>query len=124
EVSGKYDYAPQSYLVAGYAYTMEETSDTLRFNDSRLHRWFSSIQHSVTALTVASATVAYEPARLLGRRGQVDISERTWRIGAAITYLPNRRWTMSLNYDYDHVRSEDPFRKLRRGRVGLSAAYT
>ena len=124
EVSGKYDYTRRSFVAAGYTYALEETSDTLRFNDSRLHRFFTNVQQAVSALTVASASVTYEPARLQGRRGQADISEDAWRVGAAFSYLPTRNWTVSAHFDYDRVRSDDPFRQLRRERVGLSAAFT
>ncbi len=124
EISGKYDYTRRSFVAAGYTYTIEETSDTLRFNDSRLHRFFTNVQHAVSALTVASASVTFEPARLQGRRGQADITEDSWRLGAAFSYLPTRNWTVSAHVDYDRVRSDDPFRKLRRERVGLSAAFT
>jgi len=123
EVSGKYDYSQRSFLAAGYAYTLEETSDTLRFLDSRVHRLFANVQHAVTALTVASASATFEPARLHGRRFQADIDETTWRVGAAYTYLPSKNWSVSAHFDYDRVRSDDRFRSLRRQRVGLNVAY-
>lgn len=123
EFSGKYDYSQRSYAAAGYAYTLDETSDTLRFLDSRVHRLFANVQHAVSALTVASASATFEPARLYGRRFQADINEDTWRVGAAFTYQPNKNWTLSANVDYDRVRSDDAFRSLRRKRVGISVAY-
>ncbi len=124
EVSAKYDYTERSFLVGGLAYTIEETSDTTRFNDSKLYRGFASIQHALTALVVASGSVTYEPARLQGRRGQANLDERTLRGGAALSYLPTKNWTVSANLDYDRVRSDDPIRSLSRTRVGISAIYT
>ena len=78
---------------------------------------------AVSALTVASASVTFEPARLHGRRFQADIDERTWRVGAAYTYLPSKNWSLSAHFDYDRVNSDDRFRSLRRQRVGLNVTY-
>jgi len=124
EFSARYDYTERSFLVGGWVYTIEETSDTARFNDTKLHRGFVSIQHAVTAKIVASGSLTYEPARLQGRRGQVDLDERTLRGGAAVSYLPSRNWTVSANLDHDRVRSDDRVRSLSRTRVGISASYT
>ena len=124
EVSAKYDYAEKSFLTGGYAYTLEETSDPERFTDTKLHRLFVNIQHSLTPLIVASGSLTYEPGKLQGRRGIADISETAVRGGAALSYLPTRNWTLSAGYDYDRVRSDEPTRKLRRSRVALSATFT
>jgi opacity protein-like surface antigen len=124
EISAKYDYAEKSFLTGGYAYTLEETSDPERFTDTKLHRLFANVQHSLTPLIVASGSLTYEPARLQGRRGNPNISETSMRGGAALSYLPTRNWTLSAGYDYDRVRSDDPARKLRRNRVALSAIFT
>ncbi|MGH7947201.1 MAG: hypothetical protein ACREH8_01165, partial [Opitutaceae bacterium] len=123
EFSAKYDYTGKSFLTGGYAYTLEETSDPDRFNDTKLHRLFASVQHSLTPLIVASGSLTYEPATLQGRRGNPNISETAVRGGAALSYLPTRNWTLSAGYDYDHVRSDDPVRKLKRERVALSAIF-
>jgi predicted porin len=124
EFSAKYDYTERSFLAGGVVYTIEETSDTARFNDTKLYRGFVSIQHAVTAMIVASGSLTYEPAKLQGRRGQVDLDERTVRGGAAVSYLPTRNWSVSANVDYDRVRSDDRVRSLSRTRIGLSASYT
>lgn len=126
EISGKYDYTKDSFLVGGYAYTLEETSDTSRFSDSKLHRLFANVQHSVTALIVASGSLSYEPAQLQGRSsiGQRDVDEDTVRLGLALSYLPSKNWTVSASYDYDRVFSGEASRDLRRNRIGLSAIYT
>ncbi|MES2696653.1 MAG: hypothetical protein V4773_24505 [Verrucomicrobiota bacterium] len=123
EFSGKYDFSERSFLVGGYAYTLEETSDTLRFTDSKVHRLFTNVQHALTALIVASGSVTYEQAVLQGRRGVADLDEDTVRTGAAVSYLPNKNWTVSLSYDYDRVFSEEGPRDLKRHRVGLSGSY-
>lgn len=123
EFSAKHDYAPKSYLVGGYAYTLEETSDIVRFTDAKVHRIFGSVQHAVSALVVASGSVAYEPSRLQGRRALAGIDETTVRAGAALTWLPTKNWSASVTYDHDRVRSDDPSRRLRRARVALGATY-
>jgi hypothetical protein len=124
ELSGKYDYTERSFLLGGYAYTLEETSDTARFTDTQLHRFFVNVQHSVTALIVASGSLTYEPGELQGRRGVADVTERTVRFGGALSYLPTKNWTVSASYDYDRVRSDDPMRRMRRERVALNAIFT
>ncbi|HVU34479.1 MAG TPA: outer membrane beta-barrel protein [Opitutaceae bacterium] len=133
ELSAKYDYARKSYLSAGYVYTLDETSDPANYTDEKVNRFFVSVQHALTALIVASGSVDYEPAVLQGRRGtvvqgfQVDVpnlDETTTRVGGALSYVPNKNWTVSLSYDYDHVNSDNPFRNLVRHRVGLNASYT
>ena len=82
------------------------------------------MQHSVTALIVASGSVTYEPATLQGRGFNPNISEKSFRGGAALSYLPTKNWTLSASYDYDRVRSDAPSRNLRRQRVALSAVFT
>jgi hypothetical protein len=124
EISAKYDYTERSFFTAGYAYTLEETSDPERFTDAKLHRVFANVQHALTALIVASGSLTYEPATLQGRRGNPNISESTVRGGAALSYLPTKNWTLSAGYDHDRVRSDDPGRKLRRERIALSAIFT
>jgi hypothetical protein len=131
EASVKYDYAESSYLAGGYTYTLEESSDTARFTDTKVHRLFVSLQHRVTALITASASLIYEPSQLQGRRSvppfglaQPNIDEQTVRAGFALSYLPTKNWTLSASYDYDDTDSDDAARNLRRSRFGLSAAYT
>lgn len=124
ELSGKYDFAEKSYLVGGYAYTLEETSDTTRFTDSKVHRMFANVQRAVTALIVASGSVTYETAVLQGRRGESDLDEDTARIGVGLSYLPTKNWTISASYDHDRVFSEEGPRDLKRNRVGLTGSYT
>jgi hypothetical protein len=121
EVSGKYQYAPESFVVGGYAYTLEETSDTVRFNDTRVNRLFGTMQHSFTALIVGSSTVIFEPSQLQGKRGVPNLSETTFRGGVTLSYLPSARWTIAFSYDYDHVRSEEAARQMVRHRTGLNA---
>lgn len=131
EVSGKYDYAPESFVLGGYSHTLEETSDTARFHDSRVNRFFANLQHSITPLIVASGSILYEPSELQGRTrvvgaglGQPDVDEDTVRGGLALSYLSRKNWMISATYDYDRVWSGEASRKMRRERVGLSANYS
>lgn len=123
EFSAKHDYAPKSYLAGGYVYTLEETSDVVRFTDAKVHRIFGSAQHALSALVVASASVTVEPSKLQGRRGVADVDETTVRSGVALTYLPSKNWSASATFDLDRVRSDDPSRRLRRTRIALGATY-
>ncbi|MEO5960166.1 MAG: hypothetical protein ABIZ49_06585, partial [Opitutaceae bacterium] len=124
ELSGRFDYAAASFFAAGYGYTLDETSDTARFTDAKIHRFFANLQHRVTALIAASGSFSHEPSRLVGRRGQASIDETTTRLGAALSYLPTKNWTISATYDHDRVSSDDPIREMRRDRVGVSASYS
>lgn len=127
EFSGKYDLTERSFLVGGYVYTIEEVSDTVRFLDSKVHRFFANAQHAITPLIVVSGSATFEPAVLQGRRRglvtQPDVDEEAVRLGVAASYLPTPRWTLSVSYDYDRVNSDDAPRNLRRERVGLNAIY-
>ena len=123
ELSGKYDYAPKSFLVGGYAYTLEETSDLVRFTDTKVNRFFANVQHAVTALVFASGSFTYEPSQLQGRRGFADVDEETFRLGVALSYLPSKNWTVSGSFDVDRTDSDDAVRDLRRQRWALNATY-
>jgi hypothetical protein len=124
EFSGKYDYTEKSFLLGGFGYTLEETSDTARFNDTKVYRGFLTVQHAVTALITASASLTYEPSSLQGRRGQANVDEKTMRSGTALTYLPTKNWAVSATLDYDRVRSDDAARSMARTRIGVSAVYS
>ncbi len=124
ELSLKYDYAEASYLAAGYGYALEETSDTARFTDSQVHRFFLNAQHRFTALITGSVSLGYEPSQLQGRRGVSNVAEDTTRAGAALSYAPTKNWMVSATYDHDRVESDEATRNLRRERVGLSVSYS
>lgn len=128
EFSAKYEYnkiaEAKSFLAGGVGYSLEETSDPSRFNDSQVLRTFVNLQHAVTARIVASGSITYEPAELQGRRGQKNIDETGTRGGVALSYLAPKNWTISASYDHDRVRSDDIARKLQRNRIGLSAVYS
>jgi predicted porin len=123
EFSGKYDYADGSFLTGGYTYTIDEPSDTTRFNDSKVNRFFVNAQHTLTPLLVASGSLTYDSAILQGRRPLPNIAEDTTRLGVALSYLPTKHWTVSASFDDDHVNSDDASRRLDRQRFGLNAGY-
>lgn len=126
EVSGRYGYAEHSSLTGGYAYTFDEPSDTERFTDQKVNRFFVNVEHALTALIVASASFNYEPAVLQARRnaGIPDLDETATRAGLALSYLPTKNWIVTASYDHDRVRSDEPSRSVKRNRAGLSASYT
>lgn len=124
EFSMKYDYTETSFITGGYAYTLDETSDTIRFTDAKINRFFVNVQHSLSALIVASASVGWEPSQLQGRRTFANIDEDTTRLGVALSYLPRKNWSISASFDYDRVSSDDAARNLRRNRAGLSSTYS
>ncbi|MEY4378492.1 MAG: hypothetical protein RLZ85_373 [Verrucomicrobiota bacterium] len=121
ELSGKYAYAQRSFLVGGLGYSLEETSDTARFNDSRALRAFVTVQHAISALIAASGSVILEPATLQGRRGQANVDETTVRTGVTLSYLPTPTWMLAASLDLDRSDSDEAVRNLRRTRVSLNA---
>ncbi len=124
EFSAKYDYTEKSFFVAGFGYNLEETSDTARFNDTKAKRIFVNVQHSLTALIVASGSATYEPSTLQARRGFSNIDENTVRLGGALSYLPTKNWILTVSGDYDRTKSDDAVRNLKRKRAAISATYT
>jgi hypothetical protein len=124
EFSGKYDYADASFITGGYTYTLEESSDTARFTDTKVDRVFVNVQHTISPLLIASGSLTYEASVLQGRRTFANVNDHTIRGGVALSYLPNKHWTISFSYDDDHVTSDEAARKLDRERFALNAAYT
>jgi hypothetical protein len=138
EFSGKYSYAKESFFAAGYIYDLTETSDPIHFTDERTHHFFVNVQHALSARIVASASLDYEPGTLLGRAdfknvgpggnvvstGYPNVSETGTHDGLALSYLPNKNWTISATYDYDHVSSGLFFRQMDRSRGGVNATLT
>ena len=134
EVSGQYSYGEQSFITGGYGYSFDEASDPSRFTDQKVNRIFVNVQHAVTALIVASASIDYEPSVLQSTRayrqtavqtfGKTNLDETATRAGLALSYLPTKNWVISLNYDVDHTNSDDPARTTKRQRVGVSGSYT
>lgn len=126
EFSGRYAYAERSFLTGGVGYTIDESSDPDRFTDQKVTRYFVNVQHALTALIVASLSADYEPAELQARPPITtqDLSETVTRVGAALSYLPGKNWTISASYDLDHVESDDPSRTVVRHRAGMSVTYS
>jgi Putative beta-barrel porin 2 len=121
EATARYNYAPGSFVSLGYTYSTQETSDPITYSDERTNRMFINVQHSVTALIVASASLDYEPSHLIGRPGHANISEDMTAAGLALTYIPERNWTVSATYDYDFVDSAVAARGFNRSRYGVTA---
>jgi len=122
EMSGRYAYAEGSFLSLGYTYSIEEPSDIGNYTDSKVNSFFFNLQHALSPLVTASGSVTYAPAVLQGRPGvHANINEDTTRLGLALSWLPDKNWTISATYDYDHVESDDPNRAQDRTRYGLSA---
>jgi hypothetical protein len=123
EISAKYDYAERSFVTAGYVYTLEETSNVALYNDTRVNRMFVNVQHSLSALLVASGSVTYEPSQLQGRRGIPNADETTTRVGVALTWLATPQWSFTGSFDHDRIVSDIRSRGQERDREGVSATY-
>ncbi|HEY0968796.1 MAG TPA: outer membrane beta-barrel protein [Opitutaceae bacterium] len=124
ELSGKYDYAEQGFVSAGYVYTLEETSNVALYTDTQVHRLFANVQHAFSPALVGSGSLNYEPSTLQGRRSiSPDRDETTVRFGLALTYMARRNWSVSATADFDDVSSDDVTREMDRSRYGVSARY-
>ena len=124
ELSTRYSYTEDSFVAAGYSYTIEEPSDTVRFNDSEVNRFFVNVQHRLSGAFTASGSITYEPSQLQGRAPQGDIDESTLRFGVGLIWQPSKNLTISGTYDLDDIQSDDPGREQNRDRLGVSATYT
>lgn len=124
ELSSRYTYSENSFIAAGYIYTLEEPSDVLRFTDTKVNRFFVNVQHRLTALITASGSIDWEPSQLQGRAGVASIDETTSRVGLALSWLPSPNWVISATFDADKVSSDDPNREQDRTRYGVSARFS
>lgn len=125
ELSSRYTYTEGSFLAAGYTYGIEEPSDVDRFTDSDVNRLFVNVQHQLSGAFTASGSITYDSAVLQGRSGvHVDVDEKTTRLGLALSWRPNKNWTVSGTYDHDDVSSDDANREQTRDRLGVSARFT
>ena len=125
ELSSRYNYAESSFLSGGYVYTIEEPSDILNYTDTDVSRFFVNVQHQVSALVTASGSLTWAPSKLQGRPGQhKDIDETTTRLGFALSWTPNKNWTVSATLDSDRISSDDVNREQNRDRFGVSARFT
>ena len=53
-----------------------------------------------------------------------DVSEKTTRLGLALSWRPDKNWTVTGTYDYDDVNSDEANRGQNRNRLGVSARFT
>jgi hypothetical protein len=121
ELAYKRDYRAGSYLSAGYAFSVTESSNLDLYSDAYTHRFFVNIQHALTPKLTASGSLDFEPGRLNGRGGAGDCDETIVRAGLALTRVLSRHWTISATVDYDNVDSGNPTRELERLRAGAGA---
>jgi hypothetical protein len=123
EFSGKFDHIEQGFVSAGYVYTLEESSDVVRFTDTQVSRFFVNAQHPLSSRIFASGSLTYEPSQLQGRRGFSNLDEDVVRLGVAMAYVAAKNWTAAVTYDYDRVDSDDVSRQQTRHRIGLTGTF-
>lgn len=124
EVSTRYTYDESSFLAAGYTYTLDESSDVIRFTDTQVNRFFVNAQHKLSALVTLSGSFTFEPSELVGRRGVASIDEDTTRLGLGLTWAARPNVSVTATYDFDRIESDDANRDQVRNRVGVSARVT
>lgn len=124
ELSSRWNYADGSFLSGGYTYTLEEPSDTISYTDTRVNRFFANLQHRLSALVTAGASLTYEPTQLQGRAPVADADETIVRSGVNLSWLPNRHWTVTATFDVDRINSDIASRDQSRTRYGVSARFS
>jgi long-subunit fatty acid transport protein len=83
------------------------------------------VQHQLSGAFTASGSITYDSSVLQGRSGvHADVDEKTTRLGLALSWRPNKNWTVSGTYDHDEVNSDDANREQTRDRLGVSARFT
>ncbi len=120
EVTLHYDFADQSFVSAGYTYSLQETDDPVHFTDSKVNQYFVNLQYAFSASVLGSTSLTELPSILLGTPGNADVHEKTTRLGFALTYMVNKNSTVSATYDYDLVGSGLASRDQLRSRVGVN----
>ncbi|HTX64978.1 MAG TPA: hypothetical protein VMD31_04350 [Opitutaceae bacterium] len=120
ELTGQYNYTENSFVTAGYTYSLEETDNPTAFNDTKTNRLFVNVQQALTGMVVASGSLTVEPSVLQGRGGQTNVNETATRFGLALTYVARKNLTFSATYDYDKVNSDAAERRQDRSRFGLN----
>lgn len=124
ELGLKYDHAADSYVAAGYSYSIEETSNIELYTDIAVSRWFVNVQQKLLAKVSATGSVTWEPSKLRARKGRGgDRDETNLQLGLALIYRPARNWTAALTFDRDNITSDDPSRQLKRTRTGANLKY-
>jgi predicted porin len=124
ELTSRYTYGEDSFVAAGYSYSLEEPSDIVRFNDSEVNRFFVNVQHRLSGAFTFAGSVTYEPAQLQGRGPQPDVDEETLRLGLGLTWQPSKNWSINGTYDLDDIQSDEPGREQNRERIGVNASFT
>ena len=120
EFTCKYTYSEQSFVSAGYTYSLEETDDPVHYSDTKMNRLFLNVQHGVTARVIASGSITVEPSVLQGRLGGANVKETSTRLGGALTWVARKNFTVSATYDYDRVNSDVSYRRQARTRYGVN----
>lgn len=126
ELTAVYQYAPRSFVSGAFTYGIFETTDTTQFLDSEDAIFIINTESYVTDFIVLSGAVTFQYSTLQQRPGNGigDAIEKTWRLGAGVSYLPTPNWAVILTYDYDFVNSQVVTRNQVRNRVGISGRYT
>jgi len=124
ELAAKHDFLNNSYIAAGYTFTVQETSDALTYTDTYAHHFFINAQYGLTRQLLLTTTIDWQPSRLNARANLApDINETTLKTGAALTCLLGPRWTFSFTIDYDNINSDNPQRDLTRIRTGFRGRW-
>ncbi len=124
ELSAKHAYAEGSSFTATYTYSLEESTDVLRFTDSKVSRFAATVQHHLSPMVIASSSFIYESAELQGRVGQRNLAESATRFGVALIWQPTKNWDVGATLDVDHTTSDDVNRTQERTRYGLGARFS
>ena len=139
-VSGTYNFAPNSTLTAGLAYNIqltevavyrsaEQASSFLTLQHRFNSKLRATIQFAYTLSTYNNLNPFYRNPNDITQRATAD--ENSWRLDTSVTYDLTRWASLFVNYTYDEMDSslDNPITGLarsfdrHRGTAGLRLAY-
>ena len=124
ELAVKRDFFNDSYVSAGYTYSVDETSDVSTYTDMYTHHFFVNAQYGFTRQLLLATKVDWQPSRLNGRAGVApSIHETDLKIGVSLTFLFGKDWSFSFTCDYDNIASDNSQRNLNRVRTGIHGRW-
>ena len=124
QLTGIYQYNPDSFMAFSFTYETVETSAPIQFSGEDTFSLLLNVQHALTSKIFLAGSIYYDSAELIKQRAPENVSDNTVRLGLSAIYQPSQNWSIIFSYDFDDTGSDDPFRTETRSRVGISARYT
>jgi hypothetical protein len=132
-LSGRYNYTPESYVEVGYTQDRNSTSVTYFGGDNRLTQdqasstVYGSINHHLTSKLLGTVMAQYQNSVFNGGGNGVDnASEQYFLVGLNLEYSFTTHFSANVGYNYDKLDSATSVAgSFDRNRVymGVTAKY-